>query len=228
MERYPRSGRWRGGRITARIIPALAAGCTLALIVSACGGGSTSNAAQGTGHAPTVASRSGVTPNPSTDPAPQSPSGSAPAPPSPTPDQSPSGSAPSQGGASQYLANLNPVAGSGDTFTGSEEVNGQTYANSVFLEVNPGPANVSYNLGRQWHHLQATLGLSDDSPENEQVQFQILADQRTIYSHVFELGQSQQINLDVTGVLRLELIATEVSSYVGQTEAVWGNAELTQ
>lgn len=196
--------------VTARIIPALAAGCTLALIVSACGGGSTSKATSG----------SGVTPRPSAD--------SPPAPPSPTPDQSPSASTASPAGASQYLANLNPVAGSGSTFTGSEEVNGQTYANSVFLDVNPGPANVSYNLGRQWSHFQATLGLSDDSPENEQIQFQILADQRTIYSHVFELGQSQQINLDVAGVLRLELIATEVSSYVGQTEAVWGNAELIQ
>jgi hypothetical protein len=45
--------------------------------------------------------------------------------------------------------------------------------------------------------------LSDDSPENEKVQFQIFADQRSIYNHVFELGQSQQINLNVSGVLRL-------------------------
>jgi hypothetical protein len=229
MENYPRSDRWRGWRITSRTIPALAVGCivALALIVSACGGGTTSNAAQGTAHASPVATGSAVSPSPSADAAPPATSGSAPAPPSPTQVLSPSGTA-GQGGASQYLAGLNQVAGSGDTFTGSAEVNGQTYAESVSLEVNPGPANVSYDLGRQWGHLQATLGLSDDSPENEKVQFQIIADQRTIYSHVFELGQSQQINLDVTGVLRLELIATEVSPYVGQTEAVWGNAELAQ
>lgn len=226
MKSRPRSDRWHGGRITTRIIPALAVGCTLGLIVSACGGGSTSNAGAGTGHASPAATQSTVGPSPSADPAPQATSGSAPAPPSPTQDLSPSGSAASQGGASQFLANLDQVAGS--SFTGSAEVNGQTYANSVYLEVNPGPANVSYNLGRQWNHLEATLGLSDNSPENEKIQFQILADQRTIYSHVFELGQSQQVNLNVTGVLRLEFIATEVSSYVGQTEAVWGNAELTQ
>jgi hypothetical protein len=209
MQRHPRSDRWRGGRTTTRIIPALAAGCTLAFIVSACGGGNTSNAAQATGRAFPVATASAVTA-------------------SPAQEQSPSGSAASQGSASQYLASLDEVGGSGDTFTGSSEVNGQTYANSVALDVDPGPANVSYNLGRQWSYLQATLGLSDSSPENEQIQFQIVADQRTIYSHVFDLGQSQQINLNVTGVLRLELIATEVSSYVGQTGAVWGNAELTQ
>ena len=86
---------------------------------------------------------------------------------------------------------------------------------------------MSYNLGRQWRHLEATVGLSDDSPENEKVQFQIFADQRSIYNHVFELGQSQQINLKVSGVLRLELVATLASAYVGETEAVWGNANLT-
>ena len=86
---------------------------------------------------------------------------------------------------------------------------------------------MSYNLGRQWRHLEATVGLSDDSPENEKVQFQIFADQRSIYNHVFELGQSQQINLNVSGVLRLELVATLTSAYVADTEAVWGDANLT-
>jgi len=224
MKSQPRSDRQHGGWITLRMIPALAAGCTLALIVSACGGGSISNAGGGTGHASPVATENTVGPSPSADPAPQATSGSASPP--PTQDLSPSGSAASQTGASQFLANLDQVAG--NSFTGSAEVNGQTYPNSVYLEVNPGPANVSYNLGRQWDHLDATLGLSDNSPENEKIQFQILADQRTIYSHVFELGQSQQVNLNVTGVLRLEFVATEVSSYIGQTEAVWGNAELTQ
>jgi hypothetical protein len=128
--------------------------------------------------------------------------------------------------ASQYLAALNPVSGSGDLFTGSTEVNGQYFADSVYLDLNPGPGNVSYNLGRQWRDLEATVGLSDDSPENGNVQFQVFADGRSIYNHVFQLGQSQQITLNVTGVLRLELAATLASAYVGQTEAVWGNASL--
>ena len=105
-------------------------------------------------------------------------------------------------------------------------MNGKYYANSVYLSVNPGPANVSYNLGRQWRELDATVGLSDDSPENEKVQFQVLADDRTIYNGVFELGQSRQISLNVTGVLRLELVATLASPLAGQTNAVWGNASL--
>ena len=75
--------------------------------------------------------------------------------------------------------------------------------------------------------LDATVGVSDDSPQNQKVQFQVFADQRLIYNHVFELGQSQRITLNVTNVLRLELVATLASAYVGGTNAVWGNANLT-
>jgi hypothetical protein len=121
---------------------------------------------------------------------------------------------------------MTPVSDSGETNTGSTHVNGQYFAESVYLSLNPGPANVSYNLERQWHSLQATVGLSDDSPEAEKVRFQVIADQRIIYDHTFVLGQSQQINLNVSGVLRLELVATLASDYVADTSAVWGNANL--
>ena len=187
------------------------AAVTAVFAVSACGGGTGSSAR--TTRSPAASAPRTSSAQPSSSPA----SASA----------SPSASSPSPGTGSQYVNALNPVAGSGDLFTGAVEVNGQYYANSVYLDLNPGPADVSYNLGRQWRHLEATLGLSDDSPENEKVQFQIFADGRSIYSHVFALGQSQQITLDVTRVLRLELVATLSSAYVGQAEAVWGNADLT-
>lgn len=199
------------------MIRVLAAAFTAVFMASACSGGGTSSSPRATrspAAAATAASSATTSPGPA--------SGSPPPPASVS--GSPSAPSPSQAAASQYLADLNSVSGSGDLFTGSAEVNGRYFANSVYLS-NP-PGNVSYNIGRQWKDLEATVGLSDDSPENEKVQFQILADQRSIYNHVFVLGQSQQINLDVTGVLRLELIATLVSPYVGQTEAVWGNAEV--
>jgi len=69
--------------------------------------------------------------------------------------------------------------------------------------------------------------LSDASPQNEKIQFQVFADQRQIYNGFFELGQSKQINLNVSGVLRLELVATLASAYVSQADAIWGNANLT-
>jgi hypothetical protein len=196
----------------------LAAAIGAASIASACSGGGISSSQPTRSPSAAATGASNVTPSPSSALGSPSLSVSAPG--------SPSASSPSQAVASQYLAALNPVSGSGDLFTGSTEVNGQYFADSVYLDLNPGPGNVSYNLGRQWRDLEATVGLSDDSPENGNVQFQVFADGRSIYNHVFQLGQSQQITLNVTGVLRLELAATLASAYVGQTEAVWGNASL--
>jgi NPCBM/NEW2 domain len=194
-----------------------AAAIAAATVASACSGGGISSSQPSPSAAATGASN--VTPSPGSASGSPSPPVSAPG--------SPSASSPGQAVAGQFLAALNPVSGSGDLFTGSAEVNGQYFANSVYLDLNPGPGNVSYNLGRQWRELDATVGLSDNSPENEKVQFQVFADGRSIYNHVFQLGQSQQITLNVTGVLRLELVATLASALVGQTEAVWGNASLT-
>jgi hypothetical protein len=85
---------------------------------------------------------------------------------------------------------------------------------------------VEYSLGRQWKKLDMTVGLKDDSTENQNVQFQLRADGRTIYTQTFTLGQSRHVTLNVSGVLRLELDATLVSNYAGPVYAVWGNANL--
>jgi hypothetical protein len=200
-----------------------AAGCAVALCVSACGAGGNGQigSAQISHPAAAAAQKGGGGSSGAASPAPvapASPTTSSPA--SPTASASPSGP-------SQYLGGLDPVAGSGALFNGAVNVNGNYYANSIFLALNPGPQNVSYNLERQWHWLDATVGLTDDSSQNEKVQFQAIADGRTIYSHVFMLGQSQQVSLDVAGVLRLELVATLASNYVGPVNAAWGNASLT-
>jgi len=142
----------------------------------------------------------------------------------PSPTSKPSPVAPSS---SQYLEELTPVANSGSLNTGGAEANGSFFAQSVMLYLNPGPASVEYNLGRHWQRLVATVGLRDDSAENQRFQFQAFADGRLIYNHTFALGQSRHISLDVTGVLRLELVVTIASDYVGPAYAVWGNASLT-
>jgi NPCBM/NEW2 domain len=208
---------------------AVAAACIAVFIISACGAGGASSSAASAGSPAAPAVVSGSLPNGGAGSgAPVAPgSGSAPAPGSGSPLAPGAGSGSPSAPASQYLEALNPVANSGDLNTGNVEVNGQNYANSVYLYLNPGPASVSFNLGRQWRTLDTTVGVSDDSPENQKVQFQVFADQRLIYNHIFELGQSRRITLNVTNVLRLELVATLSSAYVGQTNAVWGNANLT-
>ena len=139
----------------------------------------------------------------------------------------PVASAPTPSFNSQYLSDLNSVSDSGSLYTGSAEVNGRPYPKSVILYLNPGPASVAYNLGRQWRSLITTVGMRDDSTQGEKFQFQAFGDGRLIYNHVFALGDSQHITIDVIGVLRLELDATLVSNYIGPAYAIWGDADLT-
>jgi len=128
----------------------------------------------------------------------------------------------------QFLADLTPVSNYGTVDTGDAEVNGQSYLNSVVLDMNFGKTSAAYNLERQWNSLQATIGLRDDSTQKDEYEFQVFADGRPIYSHVFALGQSQHIRLNIAGVLRLELRATLVGDFYGDAYGVWGNADLTR
>lgn len=124
-----------------------------------------------------------------------------------------------------YLSDLTTVNGS--LVTGSAEVNGTRLAHSLLMDLTFGPDEVEYNLSRDWQHLQATVGLRDDAASNAQVRMEAFGDQRPLYSHVFALGESEQINLDVPGVLRLRLVATLTSNPNDQATAVWGDAGLT-
>jgi hypothetical protein len=162
----------------------------------------------------------------STSSLPASASSSPPASPSSTPQSNFPSSEPSSAPTSQYLGSFDPVANSGSLLNGTAQVNGNYYPNSIVLYLNPGPASVEYNLGRQWKKLDMTLGLKDDSTGNQNVQFQLRADGRTIYTQIFTLGQSRHVTLNVSGVLRLELDATLVSNYAGPVYAVWGSANL--
>ncbi len=154
----------------------------------------------------------------------------APSSPIPPPDQvaQVSSSPPSPQPKVQYLADLNSVSNLGPVVTGNAEVNGNNYLNSVILEmVTGGSFSVSYDTGRSWHLLEATIGLRDDSPQNEEYEFQVFADGSPIYSQLLSLGQSRHIELNITGVLRIELRATLASpNWYGATYGVWGNADL--
>jgi hypothetical protein len=126
------------------------------------------------------------------------------------------------------LADLTPVSGNVHVYTGSATVNGKNYLNSVMLYMAlGGSTSAEYNLERQWRSLKVTVGLRDDSPQKEEFELQVYADGNPIYSHLFGLGQSQYIRLNIVGVLRLELRGTLVGDLYGDAYSVWGNAHLS-
>lgn len=64
-------------------------------------------------------------------------------------------------------------------------------------------AYIDINLGRAYTKLTARFGLEDHSAANSAVRFEVFADGNTLYDHSFILGQSSDVTLTVTGVLRL-------------------------
>ena len=86
---------------------------------------------------------------------------------------------------------------------------------------------VEYNLARHWRHLTATVGLHDDSSSSIQVRVEAFGDERPLYGRVFALGQSEQVDLDVTGVLRLRLATTVTANPGVGSTVVWGAAQVT-
>jgi len=145
-----------------------------------------------------------------------------------TPADAPTSPSAPASASGQFLADLSPVSNYGAFDTGDAAINGRNYLNSVILDMNFGKTSAAYNLERQWRTLQATVGLRDDSTQKDEYEFQVFADGRPIYSHLFVLGQSQRIRLNIAGVLRLELRATLVGDFYGNAYGVWGNADLTR
>lgn len=130
-----------------------------------------------------------------------------------------------------FLANMQPV--SGQAGTGSNNISGKPYAQSVsFGDINGNSAGnvyeAGYDLGRNYEQLTATAGLDDSSDSSAQIQMQIIGDGRTLFSQVVSLGQAVPVKLDVTSVLRLELTVSLVNpnSVQNNSVAAFGNIEV--
>lgn len=128
-----------------------------------------------------------------------------------------------------YLDSMEPVESLYGDFE-SNDVNGTTLTHALTMNVEDGyPASVEYNLGRNFRRLQGTIGLSDTAEDaSATVNFEVYADGRKIYDKTVGLGESVEIDLDVTDCLRLRLS----NQYVAGSEdwsdapAVWGGIRL--
>ena len=88
-------------------------------------------------------------------------------------------------------------------------INGKTFADSFMASCGmacPDPETVSLplNLGRQYRILNARFGISDSSPgPSGSASIEVIADGVIVYNRAFSLGQSQNVKLNILGVLRL-------------------------
>ena len=88
-------------------------------------------------------------------------------------------------------------------------INGKTFPDSFMgaceaLCQNPETVSLPLDLGRKYRTLKGRFGISDGSPTpGEPATIELIADGNVIYDRAFSLGQSQDVTLNVSGVLRL-------------------------
>lgn len=134
-----------------------------------------------------------------------------------------------------FLMDLEQTSGS--FRSGSKDVNGKTYADSIFHGLSPCNSGkgtgftVEYNLSRHYSKFIATAGLSDvDTYGDPAIQFRVTTDQ-TRSSFELHRGEQHPVNIDLRGALYLRLWVYEPNSSdpcTINTVAVWGDARIVR
>jgi serine/threonine-protein kinase len=122
---------------------------------------------------------------------------------------------------SVFLADMKPVEGY--VQSGLATMNGTAYTRSVFFDTYD-DGDAGWDLGRHYRRLRAVVGLRDDAPSGSKMKLEVFADGRSIFARNIALGETVPIDLDVTGVLRLRLTATDLVDNYQRSAAVFGDA----
>ena len=109
---------------------------------------------------------------------------------------------------------------------GEAEINGESFQDSLIVYAGSQSCYLEYNFGRDWNRFKASVGVTDDSPSDLQVRFEVFGDGKELFNQVLSFGQSAPVDVDVVGVLRLRLQTTTVTTPKSSASryAVWGNA----
>lgn len=105
---------------------------------------------------------------------------------------------------SVFLASLDAVRNG--CSSGSGSINGATFTDSLICSVNEsGPTVVDFASNRLVTRLDATLGQSDHGETGFPVLVRIFADDRVVKEHTLAFGQSVDVSVPMTGVLRVRI-----------------------
>lgn len=129
-----------------------------------------------------------------------------------------------------YLADLKSVEGQ-SLQAGTATLNATAYTHALSAAscstYSDNAVTTGFDLSRTYTRLLTKVGVSDDSPSGSSVKFEVLGDGRTLASTTAGLGAPQDIDVDVTGVLRLQIVSTALSSGTGTCTVVWADPQLT-
>lgn len=162
-------------------------------------------------------------------------SGAGPGPePSPTDsnaDQSPV--PPANNSGTVLLVNLTPTTGDFQSDDSNPVIDGvaQQFAIAQDLDGEDDSGDLGYNLGRHYLHFTGVLGIDDNSSESHIApEVEIQGDGVKLATYFPTLGHPDQINLNVKGILRLDIVwssKTSDNTYSTIATMVVGDGQLT-
>jgi hypothetical protein len=152
---------------------------------------------------------------------------------SPMANSSPTSSAGTPAGGSQSLIDMTPVPGS-DSQSGQQTVDGHSYQQTLYdtwddynCDGSYAPYSTTYNLDYKYRQFRVVVGLSENSPPDDTMQFSVLIDnQKKGVSPTLQAGQTETLNLNVAGAYRITLLdnCTSAANAGGNNvTAVWIN-----
>jgi hypothetical protein len=131
-----------------------------------------------------------------------------------------------------YLAELTPVEGStpglepvtinANAFTHPTSFGACEYS----FDTESNRDSAGYDLGRKYTRFTAKVGIPDSSASGIVVKFEVVGDGNKLAEATTTLGELKDIDVDVTGVLRLSLYTTGVTC-TGETPGVFADPQLT-
>lgn len=120
-------------------------------------------------------------------------------------------------------------SGSCSTIT-SGTVNGAKITNGVSCNASTSPSTTFWILGRAADRLRGVVGIDDKSGTDVRARIRIVADGREVFNEVLAYGQSKNLDVELVGVLRLEVLVEKVgttsSSGYSSSSVVLGEAVL--
>ena len=118
------------------------------------------------------------------------------------------------------LIDLQPVSTS-RVNSGSYDSNGQAFDKSLLFYRNN--SAIEYNLSRSYRRFVTTIGVEDTADIDVVVRLNILGDGAILETRDYGFGETVDVNLDVTGLLRLGI---DISILDGDGDLVLGNPRL--
>lgn len=131
------------------------------------------------------------------------------------------------------LVDLTPASGAWQSRNANPLLNGTLQQFSIIQDIPELNSNgdVGYNLGRDYTKFTGLIGLDDNSPKSTlHPTIEIDGDGLKIAAFTPTLGHPAQINLDVTGVLRLDIKYTSLEADGSDNtggQLILGNGQLT-